>query len=89
MVLLIRIRDKLAKSGIHKRCSKRKDLPTSQNMLTYFQAAVASLLPEHPGPDLCGGQQRQREDTGGTGRATENGNKEMAAKSSDLDPNNK
>ena len=50
---------------------------------------MASLLPEHPGPDICGGQQRQREDTGGTGRATEDGNKEMAAKSSDLDPNNK
>ena len=50
---------------------------------------MASLLPEHPGPDLCGGQQRQREDTGGTGRATEDGNRHMVAKSSDPDPNKK
>lgn len=34
---------------------------------------MAPLLPEYPGTHLRGGQQRQGEDTGGTGRTTENG----------------
>ena len=36
---------------------------------------MAPLLPEHPGSDLRGGQQRQGENTGGPGRAAENGEK--------------
>ena len=38
-----------------------------------FQTSVAPLLPEHPGPHLRRRQQRQRADTGGAGRATEDG----------------
>ena len=38
-----------------------------------MQAAVAPLLPEHPGAHLRGGQQRPGEDTGGAGGAPEDG----------------
>ena len=42
-------------------------------MLFPFQTTVETLLPEHTGAHLRSGQQRQGEDTGGSGRTTENG----------------